>query len=862
MRIIAIAALVILVTIAAGAADTAPAPGATALPPGPALAPADGARYTVREKGIRALADGIYDAAERFFTEYRAAVKGHQPGYADATVLLLKTCLRQKRLAAAEEALAVYDKEAAELTAPEYRAALAYWRGALWLAKGGWNEAVSALLPLTGSTAVHPEIRGMALEGLVAAYVRLQRWPDAQAAAQRILQEFPGAPNNQAASFALIRIALAGGHTETAAQMLDVAETKPPSPPAGMVTAHRILVRLAQGNWQEAWSLYKEMAAKGFPGADEAEIRLASGQMATALMTNGKHAEAIPVLEKTLAAADVDADRIQMRLRLAECHTTLEQIETAISVLEGLRKDFPKTPEIVGLDLQLADLLRRTKSLITASEYYANVAENELATPDLRFRAAYNRGVCLREAGQFANASQAFTRAAKLGQTPEQQAEATFLAADAAFGLGSFAAAALQFQAVADTWPDSKFAEQARFNQGIARAREHQYASAAVILRQFLAKYPASLYRQEARLELGIALRCAGAFAEAVKELAALAETAPDSPLAARALLEAHGAAFDNAEIPRAIDFLSRLLGEYPNSDLCAQALYQRIHLQFALGAYPEALADCQTFIERYSKLALAADVLLWLGDYYVSMGDAARGEEYYLQVAAAHPTSSLCSSALYCAARSAASRDDLARAATLATQVLKDFASISASETLAKTEFLLGDILASQGKYREAMPHFANVSQNLPNALIAAAAQGRLAEMYYSLESENDPDNLNKAAEILNRLVTWEGLAPAELEKTRYRLGKVHEKQNRPADAIKEYLDIVYQYDQDVQEGRIRDWFYFVRGGYDAARLLLLGDRFLEAARLYERLAAAKIPTAAEAQAKAREIRKAHGLE
>ena len=78
---------------------------------------------------------------------------------------------------------------------------------------------------------------------------------------------------------------------------------------------------------------------------------------------------------------------------------------------------------------------------------------------------------------------------------------------------------------------------------------------------------------------------------------------------------------------------------------------------------------------------------------------------------------------------------------------------------------------------------------------------------------------------------------------------------------AIKEYLGVVYQYDMDLKAGRVRDWYYFARAGYDAARLLVLADRFLEAARLYERLAAAKIPTAGEALAKAREIRNAHNL-
>jgi hypothetical protein len=83
----------------------------------------------------------------------------------------------------------------------------------------------------------------------------------------------------------------------------------------------------------------------------------------------------------------------------------------------------------------------------------------------------------------------------------------------------------------------------------------------------------------------------------------------------------------------------------------------------------------------------------------------------------------------------------------------------------------------------------------------------------------------------------------------------------NAPEKALEEYLYIVYDYDDRVAAGQVPDWYYFARSGYDAARVLVLNKQFHQAARLYERLAAAGIPTAAEAREKAREIRDAHRL-
>jgi tetratricopeptide (TPR) repeat protein len=96
------------------------------------------------------------------------------------------------------------------------------------------------------------------------------------------------------------------------------------------------------------------------------------------------------------------------------------------------------------------------------------------------------------------------------------------------------------------------------------------------------------------------------------------------------------------------------------------------------------------------------------------------------------------------------------------------------------------------------------------------------------------------------------------------YRLAKCYEMQGKREDAIDAYVDIVLGYEEQVSQGRLRDWFYFARSGYDAARLLeLQGGRsnISRAIRVYERLARSDIPTAGEALKKAQELRKLNNL-
>jgi hypothetical protein len=87
---------------------------------------------------------------------------------------------------------------------------------------------------------------------------------------------------------------------------------------------------------------------------------------------------------------------------------------------------------------------------------------------------------------------------------------------------------------------------------------------------------------------------------------------------------------------------------------------------------------------------------------------------------------------------------------------------------------------------------------------------------------------------------------------------------QGKSEDAIAAYLAIVFQYEEEVSQGKLRDWFYLARSGYDAARLMELQggqSNIWRAARVYERLARTGIPTAGEALKKAEELRRTHNL-
>jgi tetratricopeptide (TPR) repeat protein len=131
---------------------------------------------------------------------------------------------------------------------------------------------------------------------------------------------------------------------------------------------------------------------------------------------------------------------------------------------------------------------------------------------------------------------------------------------------------------------------------------------------------------------------------------------------------------------------------------------------------------------------------------------------------------------------------------------------------------------------------------------------------MYYSLGAD-DQASLKEGVKCFAAILDSAAAAADIRELARYRLGKCYERLGDVEAALREYMDVHYQYDLDRHAGRVRDWFYFARTGYDAARLLVQKERYRQAVRIYERLAKSGIPTAGDAQQKATELRTAHNL-
>jgi tetratricopeptide (TPR) repeat protein len=821
--------------------------------------------YSIRSNGLRAMDTGVYSTAIAFFTQYREMAGTAEPQFADATIQLARACLMDGKPDQAEKALSLHREKSPGVQDPYYKNALAHFRAATLLAQGEPKRAAEQANALLAPD-LDPEYRRMTLRLLADAYVKLDRWPEAEKALRTIVTEYPKAEGMLQTRQLLVRACLANGKfAEAEAVLKDIALLHPDAP-AAEIARQRVLVLTHMKKLDDALTAYRAISGDRPRQADQ-NWWLTAFALGSALAQAGRYDEALFVLPHAVELAADPTDRAQSMLAVAECQIALEKTELAIDTLEQFRKAYPDRQEVVPVILKLAELLRSTQKYLTAGDYFGQVMANEKAAPGFRYRAAISRGWCFRDAGQFDQAIETFSQGEALGTTPTQKAQALALAGDTAFHVKNFVQSAEFFGKVADQYPESDQAERGRLLQARSQFEAKLFDQASASYQRFLKDFPQSTETELAELEWGISLRhgadSVGDYAQALDTLSQFLARYPNSPSVPRALMEASIAAEGAEKIIDAVGMLTRLIDDHADSELYPQAMYQRTRLHFYQAQFGDAVADAELFLRKFPLLPLAVDVLMWLGDHYANLGDDEKAMGYFAQVKTNHPASPQAPSALYEAAYCAYRLQQFTTSTGMLGSLIQMTDPKPTDPLLSKAELLYGDVLSRQGEYAEAIRHFAKAREFGGNTNLGLAALGRQGEMYYSLAA-TDQAKLEDAISCFNAIIATENVPPDVWETATYRLAKCYEMQGKHADAIDTYLAIVFEYEGQVSQGKLRDWFYFARSGYDAARLLELQggpSNIRRAIRVYLRLSESNIPTADEARRKAEDLRRLSNL-
>lgn len=834
-------------------------------------AAADGAQVS-RTRGIYAMSEGVFSVARTFFERYRESVGTREPDFADASAFLAEAHVGLAQLTEAEAILLDHERRSPGLRDRDQQARLAYLRSQIYFKMGRLDDAKKWLEPLTQASAPD-EVQLRAVVLLMDLLAQQQAWPQVIDHAVSFLARRPAGGDHFEVQKRLINAYLLTDQHDPAIALLGTIGRL--ADPARDLTMDllRVTAFVRHDDLASAREVFLTLQAR-CPATADNDWWLTLSHLAMAEKAVGNIEQAAKLFPLVLQVAGSNEKKIQALLQLADVQLALQRVTMARDTLEGIRKTYPDCPELPTVTIRLAQLQVDMGNYLTAAELYAELVNNAKASPEMRYQAWIGRGRSLVLAGQLDLAIDAYLAGEQFGSNEDEQSQALFWAAVTAYDAKKTEQAEGLFCKVAERYGKTTLGPKARLRHASALYELGRFTEAAAAYAQFVEEYPSHEQLETAQLQRGIALRMgARAPQDALAAAAFLAEFArskPSEAIAVAAYLEAFQAARAASAYDQAVTYLTAIINGYPGTDSVALALYHRVLTRFHQKRYDDALRDATSFFESFPLLPQTAELYILVGDYYANQKDGELAKEFYLRLVNNHDASPLVPMALYEAALCAYHLRQYDSAMALLEQLLERFKQADAvvtpetRQTLAKAELLKGDILTEQERYAEARACFVRARNWGEDSDLGLQALGRQGEMCLALAAEN-PSMLDEANQCFQAILAVAQAPMAMREMAQYRLAKCLERQQKPEAALDIYLRLYFAFTADQASGRQRNWVYFVRSVYDAARILEMRgntDDMRQAARLYEGLARAGLPASPEARRRAEGIRAAHGLD
>lgn len=854
--------------------------------------PVPDAAQTSRERGLQAVSEGVYGMAVTFFQEYLRQSQPQEPAFAEATALLAEAYLALNQLTEAEKVLLSHSSQGTVVADLELRARLAYVLSQTYFKLGNWSDCLLHGLPLAGSESpVSFQARAVILCADAAA--QMSDWDVSIRVMADYLARSQATSETAMIQQRLVQAYLINGKLDAAKDLLDAIRNYSLPEHEVAFDRLRLLCAALQGDLVVGAAIFQRLSPQ-CPVLPNVEWWEPMWQFSEALFQAEKYEETVAVLSLAVQVAPDEERKVHALVRLADAYINLNKVNQAKDKLEEIRRNFPDSQELVQVTTRLAQLQQQLGNFLSAAELYAELVLHPKAGQELRYRAWVNQGRSLVRVGEWQQAVQAFLAGEKAGANTWEQSQALFEAAETAADGKELSQAAELYEKVADKYLQTALAPEARMRQGDILMKMARYNDAKAAFARFVEDFSNNPQLETAKLWQGIAMRKGAANQEellqAVSFLGSLASGSNREDLAVTAYLEAFQAANDAHELELAAEQLSAVINGFPSSERSRDALYQRIVLRFRQNRLDDARQDAESFFaSSHQSSSDEADICILMGDSYGAEGHWEKAKEYYLRLATTQEKSVLAPVALYEAAFCSYQMrhlDDTFQTSHLdgalsllqkMQNLLADMAenqiapdkktALSMKEILAdypaKAELLRGDILAEMNELARARQAFAQARTLAGDTELGYAALGRQGEMLLALGDVN-PSLLSEAEICFQTILAAEGIPEQLREMATYRMAKCLERRGQHQEALEQYLEIYFAYTAATAENPPRNWIYFCRSVYDAARLLEMRggtENLRQAARLYEGLAKAGLPVSSDAASRAEGIRSAHRL-
>jgi TolA-binding protein len=427
-----------------------------------------------------------------------------------------------------------------------------------------------------------------------------------------------------------------------------------------------------------------------------------------------------------------------------------------------------------------------------------------------------------------------------------------FLSARAQYAMGNFQSAVGTFQRLGR--PHSPFAAAALYNASLGWLQLGDHVRFTTVANELPAPGDD---RAELQLQEGL-LRAKQQQPDAADRLRKFIADFPENSRVSEAWVALAELAFhqNGGGAEEARKLLARAAVSKPTQTAKERADYLTIWIEDAAGANSDHVIDlAKQFLAQYRASPFAGDVRMKLAEVYYLRQDFSNAQTQFELFAQQNPSSPLAEKAIFFAAESSMASmapHTLDRAISMFDQVAQMKGEL---RWAARNEQAL--IERKLGKPQDALLLYEEVLKNDARPGEKREALCGKGDIYFEL-STTDPKNYDRAIQAYDELATSTTEPGHWHNQALFKKGVCLEKRADHEGALATFYQVL---DTPPRSDRTPELFWFYKAGFNAARLLETESHWDSAARVYQKLVAARGSRSEEARIRLNELRLEHFL-
>jgi tetratricopeptide (TPR) repeat protein len=430
-----------------------------------------------------------------------------------------------------------------------------------------------------------------------------------------------------------------------------------------------------------------------------------------------------------------------------------------------------------------------------------------------------------------------------------------FLSAQAQYLAKRFDTATVAFEQIAQR--DPRWANVALFNASSGWLQIGNHTRFITDYNQLEKQGSDEQSRADLRLGEGL-MQAAKGDKKAVGSLQRFIHDFPKNPRVSEAWVGLAELAFHSSppRLDEARKDLDRAVASRPTAAAAERADYLRIWVEEAVGGNEGKVIElAKQFLEQHSESQFAREVRMKLAELYYRGQDFANAQTQFELIAQQNPNDPLAEKALFFAAESAMSsmsEHTLDRALVLFDQVVQ---KSGAMRWAARNEQAV--IERKLGKPKDALALYDEVLKSDSSASEKREALCGKGDVFFEAGA-TDPSSYQRAIEAYDQLAADKEGSIHWRNQALFKKGLCLEKKGDRPGALATFYKIL---EDESQPAERREFFWYYKAGFNAARLLEEDSKWQSAVAIYDKLVAAGGSRSEEAKARLNNIRLEHFL-